>query len=97
MSKRSFFWFAVFVAVFAIAVPIWAVNKEGSSGSSPQAVDASQEDAKELFVVNCGACHTLEKAGTDGIVGPKTVAAVRAATGRELPRVPLKPDAMIGL
>ena len=70
MTKRSFFWFAVFVAVFAVAVPIWAVNKEGASDASPAAVDASQEDAKELFVVNCGSCHTLDKAGTDGIVGP---------------------------
>lgn len=70
MSKRSFFWFAVFAAVFAVVIPVWAVNKEGSSEASPAAVDASQQEAKELFVVNCGACHTLAMAGTDGIVGP---------------------------
>lgn len=70
MSKRSFFWFAVFAAVFAVVIPVWAVNKEGSPEASPAAVDASQQEAKELFVVNCGACHTLAMAGTDGIVGP---------------------------
>lgn len=70
MSKRSFLPFAVFAVIFAIAVPVWAVNKEGSKDSSPVAVDASQEEAKELFVVNCGACHTLKMAGTDGVVGP---------------------------
>jgi mono/diheme cytochrome c family protein len=70
MSKSSFFWFAVFAAVFAVAIPVWAVSKEGSPESSPAAVDAEQAEAKELFVVNCGACHTLAGAGTDGIVGP---------------------------
>jgi mono/diheme cytochrome c family protein len=70
MSKQGFFWFAVVVAVFAVALPVWAINKDGSEDASPAAVAPEQEEAKELFVVNCGACHTLAKAGTDGVVGP---------------------------
>ncbi len=70
MNKRAFVLFLLFAAVFAIAIPLWATNKEGSEASSPDKVAASDEYAKELFAVNCGACHTLSHAGTDGIVGP---------------------------
>ncbi len=70
MSKRTFFLFAVFAIAFGLAVPYWAISKEGSEGSSPEAVAADQQEGKDLFQTNCGACHTLEKAGTDGIVGP---------------------------
>ena len=31
---------------------------------------ASDRQGLELFQINCGACHTLAAAGTDGIVGP---------------------------
>ena len=31
---------------------------------------ASEQQGLELFQINCGACHTLAAAGTDGIVGP---------------------------
>ena len=44
---------------------------------------ATDEEAKMLFATNCGTCHTLAQAGTDGVVGPKTraaLAAVLAAT-----------------
>jgi mono/diheme cytochrome c family protein len=33
-------------------------------------VPASEQQGLELFQTNCGACHTLAAAGTDGIVGP---------------------------
>jgi len=70
MNKRAFVLFALFFAAFAIAIPIWATSKEGSEASSPDKVAASDEYAKDLFATNCGACHTLAHAGTDGIVGP---------------------------
>jgi mono/diheme cytochrome c family protein len=70
MTKRAFFFFALFFVAFAIAIPVLATSKEGDAGNSPEAVSTDQEYAKELFATNCGACHTLEKAGTDGIVGP---------------------------
>lgn len=70
MNKRSFFLFALFFAFFAIAVPYWAINREGEASSSPEKVAASDEEAKALFATNCGSCHTLARAGTNGVVGP---------------------------
>jgi mono/diheme cytochrome c family protein len=70
MSKRTFVIFGIFVVLFGVLLPLWAINKEGSEGASPEKVAASDEEAKELFQTNCGSCHTLARAGTDGIVGP---------------------------
>jgi mono/diheme cytochrome c family protein len=62
--------FGIVVVLFAILVPAWAISREGGGDASPQSVPANLEEGKELFVTNCGSCHTLYKAGTDGIVGP---------------------------
>jgi mono/diheme cytochrome c family protein len=35
-----------------------------------QSLPASLQTGKELFVTNCGTCHTLAAAGTDGNFGP---------------------------
>jgi cytochrome c551/cytochrome c550 len=70
MNKRSFFFFALFFVAFAVAVPFWAISKEGDPDSSPAKVAASDESARALFATNCGSCHTLDRAGTDGVVGP---------------------------
>jgi cytochrome c550 len=70
MRKRTFVTFGVFALMFAVLLPLWAIGKEGEQGASPERVAASDEDAKLLFQQNCGSCHTLARAGTDGIVGP---------------------------
>jgi mono/diheme cytochrome c family protein len=70
MSKRSFVLFGIFAVAFGLLLPYWAISKEGEEGASPEAVASSDEEAKELFQTNCGACHTLARGGTDGIVGP---------------------------
>jgi mono/diheme cytochrome c family protein len=70
MSKKTFVLFGIFAALFVVAIPVWAINKEGSEGASPEKVAASDQNAKQLFQTNCGSCHTLARAGTDGIVGP---------------------------
>jgi mono/diheme cytochrome c family protein len=70
MKKSHLVIFGVFAAIFVVVIPFWAIDREGSSGASPEAVPEEQEDAKTLFQANCGPCHTLAKAGTDGIVGP---------------------------
>lgn len=67
MSKRAF---VIFAVLFGLLLPYWAISKEGGESASPEKVAASDEEAKELFQSNCGACHTLARAGTDGIVGP---------------------------
>ena len=62
--------FGIAAVLFAVLLPAWAISREGGGDASPQAVPASEQEGKELFVTNCGSCHTLYKAGTDGIVGP---------------------------
>jgi mono/diheme cytochrome c family protein len=52
------------------------VEQHTSASGAPQAADVEQplSDAevhgRELFVQNCGSCHTLDAAGTVGNVGP---------------------------
>ena len=70
MSKKTFVLFGIFAVAFGMLLPYWAISKEGEESASPEKVAASDEEAKELFQTNCGACHTLARGGTDGIVGP---------------------------
>ena len=45
----------------------WArEQREGQAGGG----QGGEDDPEGTFVANCGACHTLEKAGTSGEVGP---------------------------
>jgi len=70
LSKRTFVLFGIFAVFFGLLLPYWAISKEGEESASPEKVASSDEEAKQLFQTNCGACHTLARAGTDGIVGP---------------------------
>jgi mono/diheme cytochrome c family protein len=70
MNRGTFVIFGIVVLVFAVLIPAWAISREGGGDASPEDVPSSLEEGKDLFVTNCGACHTLAKAGTDGIVGP---------------------------
>src|SRR6188472_791938 len=70
MSKRTFIWFGVLVLVLAVLIP-WAVfGAKGDGESGEMEVPASLEDGQSLFVVNCGTCHALYSAGTDGNYAP---------------------------
>ncbi len=70
MSKRTFIWFGVLVLVLAVLIP-WAVfGAKGDGESGEMEVPASLEDGQSLFVTNCGTCHALYSAGTDGNYGP---------------------------
>jgi mono/diheme cytochrome c family protein len=52
------------------------VEQETATAGAPQAPDvdqplsAAQEHGREVFVANCGSCHTLDAAGTTGQIGP---------------------------
>jgi mono/diheme cytochrome c family protein len=70
MKRSTFVMFGIVAVLFAILVPAWALSREGGEKASPQNVPADLQGGKDLFVTNCGTCHTLYKAGTDGIVGP---------------------------
>ena len=41
-----------------------------AGGGADQPLSPDQEQGKELFVSNCGSCHPLDAAGTQGQVGP---------------------------
>ncbi len=52
------------------------VAQETATQGTPQAPDTEQplstaeEHGRELFIENCGSCHTLDAAGTQGQIGP---------------------------
>jgi mono/diheme cytochrome c family protein len=80
MGKRVYITFGVVALFFAVLIPAWAITKNGDEASSPENVPANLQQGKELFATNCGSCHTLAKAGTDGVVGPNLDTLLGTAT-----------------
>jgi mono/diheme cytochrome c family protein len=80
MSKRTFIWFGVLVLVLAVVIPFAAFRAKGDGESGDEKVPASLKDGQSLFVTNCGTCHALSSAGTDGNYGPD-LDALLAPTG----------------
>jgi mono/diheme cytochrome c family protein len=71
MSKRPIAIFVVFAAICLVLLPFWALQARGGEDASPGAsVPASETQGLQLFQINCGACHRLAAAGTDGVIGP---------------------------
>ena len=70
MSKRPFIVFGLFAALCLVVLPWFALGKEGEESAAIVQVEPRDQDAKALFANNCGPCHTLAAAGTDGVVGP---------------------------
>jgi mono/diheme cytochrome c family protein len=69
--KRPIVMLTVLAAICLVALPFWALQSKGGADASPEAtVPPSDKQGLELFQINCGACHTLAAAGTDGVVGP---------------------------
>ena len=71
MSKRPFVIFGLAFAVLAVLIPFLAFRTNGDPDTGvSKDVPASLDTGKTLFVTNCGTCHTLYAAGTDGNFGP---------------------------
>jgi mono/diheme cytochrome c family protein len=70
MSKRTFIWFGILVVVLAVVIPWLAFRSKGDANTGPQEVPASLQEGQDLFQTNCGTCHTLYAAGTDGNYAP---------------------------
>ena len=69
--KRPIVMLVVLAAICVVGLPAWAILSKGGADASPEAsVPASDREGLELFQINCGACHTLAAAGTDGVNGP---------------------------
>jgi mono/diheme cytochrome c family protein len=70
MSKRTFYTFAVLVFVLAVVIPWLAFRGSGDANTGAMKVPAHLKAGQALFDTNCGTCHTLYSAGTDGNYGP---------------------------
>jgi mono/diheme cytochrome c family protein len=70
MSKRTFIVFGGLVVVLAVLIPWLVFGSKGDAEAGAQDVPANLKSGQELFQINCGNCHTLYAAGTDGNYGP---------------------------
>lgn len=70
MSKRTFIVFGLLVLVLAVLIPWLAFRSKGDAANGPQKVAQNLKSGQSLFQTNCGTCHTLYAAGTDGNYGP---------------------------
>jgi mono/diheme cytochrome c family protein len=70
MSKQRVALFGLLALVCVIGIPWIALGKQGDQGAATVKVASQDMAAKDLFATNCGTCHTLAAAGTDGVVGP---------------------------
>jgi mono/diheme cytochrome c family protein len=70
MSKRTFIWFGILVLVLAVVIPFAIFRSKGDAASGDQQVASNLKEGQSLFQTNCGTCHTLYAAGTDGNYAP---------------------------
>jgi mono/diheme cytochrome c family protein len=70
MSKRTFVIFGILAICLAVLVPIWAFGSRGDDESGGRELPKDLEAGKTLFEINCGTCHAMYAAGTDGNFGP---------------------------
>lgn len=70
MSKRTFIVFGLLVLVLAVVIPWLAFRSKGDATTGAQKVASNLKNGQSLFQTNCGTCHTLYAAGTDGNYGP---------------------------
>ena len=70
MSKRPFVIFGIFVAVLGGRHPPVGVQLQRRTGQGLAQRSPPTSAGKTLFVTNCGTCHTLDAAGTDGNFAP---------------------------
>jgi mono/diheme cytochrome c family protein len=70
MSKRTFILFGILILVLAVAIPWLAFRSKGDAETGDQKVAAHLKGGQSLFQINCGTCHALYAAGTDGNYGP---------------------------
>jgi mono/diheme cytochrome c family protein len=69
MSKKTFIVFGLLVVFLAVLIPWLAFRADGDSADAEQ-VPGELKAGQSLFETNCGNCHTLYAAGTDGNFGP---------------------------
>jgi mono/diheme cytochrome c family protein len=90
MSKKTFIVFGLVVVVLAVLIPWLAFRNDGDAARGAQSVPADLKSGQSLFQTNCGTCHTLYAAGTDGNYAPnldELLSPSGPATGKEIGQV----------
>jgi mono/diheme cytochrome c family protein len=90
MSKKTFIVFGLVVVVLAVLIPWLAFRNDGDAARGDQSVPADLKSGQSLFQTNCGTCHTLYAAGTDGNYAPdldELLTPSGPATGKEVGQV----------
>jgi cytochrome c6 len=64
-------WIAAAVVALMLLFGPAVVAEDKAKPAAPAANGSAAPDGKALFVSNCGSCHTLSAAGTNGQIGPK--------------------------
>ena len=70
MSKKTFISFGLLVLVLAVLIPWLVFRADGDAERGAQKVPADLTSGQSLFQTNCGTCHALYAAGTNGNYGP---------------------------
>jgi mono/diheme cytochrome c family protein len=70
MSKKTFVIFGLLVVFLAVLIPWLAFRSDGDAARGAQKVPSDLKQGQTLFQINCGNCHTLYAAGTDGNFAP---------------------------
>jgi len=70
MSKRPFVISGILAVCLAVLIPLWAYLSNADQNAGTREVPANLQTGRHLFETNCGTCHTLYAAGTDGNFGP---------------------------
>jgi cytochrome c551 len=71
-------WIAVVLLALVLGVGATACGEDDDNGAADTTTTETTTDTngdstaegREVFVANCGTCHTLEDAGTTGTTGP---------------------------
>jgi mono/diheme cytochrome c family protein len=70
MSRKTFVLFGLLVIVLVVLIPWLVFRSDGDAARGAQRVPSDLTEGQSLFQTNCGTCHTLYAAGTDGNYGP---------------------------
>jgi mono/diheme cytochrome c family protein len=70
MSKKTFVTFGIVMVVLAVVIPWLVFRSDGDAARGAQEVPDDLKSGQTLFQINCGNCHTLYAAGTDGNYAP---------------------------
>jgi mono/diheme cytochrome c family protein len=70
VSKKTFVLFGLLVVVLVVLIPWLVFRSNGDAARTDQKVPADLKEGQSLFQTNCGRCHTLYAAGTDGNFAP---------------------------